>query len=69
METQLALADLNNGVFSSAIVAKIKEKRTELDRLLALEEYYWHQRSRSEWVQGGDRNTKFFSFKGVGSPA
>lgn len=26
--------------------------------LLALEEYYWRQRSRSEWLHGGDRKPK-----------
>lgn len=31
--------------------------------MLALEEYYWRQRSRVEWLRGGYKNTKIFHLK------
>ncbi|KAJ4843640.1 hypothetical protein Tsubulata_020155 [Turnera subulata] len=37
-----------------------KELLVEYDRVLAQEEMLWFQKSRSQWVQNGDRNTSFF---------
>ncbi|EXB74889.1 hypothetical protein L484_018597 [Morus notabilis] len=34
-----------------ALGASTGEKERELDRLLALEEYYWKQRARTEWLK------------------
>lgn len=31
----------------------------QLDHLLELNETYWKQRSRADWLLGGDRNTNF----------
>ncbi|XP_043710133.1 uncharacterized protein LOC122659040 [Telopea speciosissima] len=31
-----------------------------LDENMAREEVYWHQKSRVDWIQGGDKNTTFF---------
>lgn len=32
----------------------------QLDALLIREETFWRQRSRTQWMKEGDRNTRFF---------
>uniref|UniRef100_A0A803P8Y0 Reverse transcriptase domain-containing protein n=1 Tax=Cannabis sativa TaxID=3483 RepID=A0A803P8Y0_CANSA len=41
-------------------VNKIKSLHSHLDALLYKEETYWKQRSRTQWLAQGDKNTKFF---------
>ena len=43
--------------------AKINELRKEINELLEEEEIRWHQRSRVQWYQKGDRNTLYFHHK------
>uniref|UniRef100_A0A803QJ15 Reverse transcriptase domain-containing protein n=1 Tax=Cannabis sativa TaxID=3483 RepID=A0A803QJ15_CANSA len=39
---------------------KLSHLKSALDALLYKEEVYWRQRARVKWLNGGDRNTKFF---------
>uniref|UniRef100_A0A803NW04 Reverse transcriptase domain-containing protein n=1 Tax=Cannabis sativa TaxID=3483 RepID=A0A803NW04_CANSA len=45
---------------STESMEELKNSETILDDLLAQEETYWQQRSRVDWMQNGDQNTKFF---------
>ncbi|XP_030945837.1 uncharacterized protein LOC115970327 [Quercus lobata] len=42
------------------IVQQEADLRREVNVLLIKEEKMWHQRSRINWLQSGDQNTKFF---------
>ncbi|KAK8558699.1 hypothetical protein V6N12_041999 [Hibiscus sabdariffa] len=37
-----------------------KELRAELEQVLSHEESLWFQKSRSRWIESGDRNTRYF---------
>ncbi|XP_061368621.1 uncharacterized protein LOC133311578 [Gastrolobium bilobum] len=34
--------------------------RKELEEILSLEELLWFQKARTDWIKGGDRNTKYY---------
>ncbi|GMN19125.1 hypothetical protein TIFTF001_039727 [Ficus carica] len=34
-----------------------------MDQLLVLEEHYWRQWVRADWIKAGDKNTKFIYSK------
>lgn len=42
------------------IWAEIKSVQKRIDDLWQQEEVFWSQRSRLKWLEGGDKNTKFF---------
>ncbi|KAL6219427.1 hypothetical protein ACLB2K_007186 [Fragaria x ananassa] len=45
---------------SPSVGTQIASTIAAIDENWRLEEYYWHQRSRVNWLQVGDQNTSFF---------
>ena len=54
------MEEVSRRELSSENVARQKELAMEIEKLLEMEEMYWAQRSRLNWLQFGDRNTAYF---------
>ena len=42
---------------------EIRRLESQINAMLVDEEMYWKQRSRVDWLQEGDKNTKYFHAK------
>jgi hypothetical protein len=62
-KTQNELMEMQRLQEHQDITQQIVDKENELDRLLDGEEIWWKQRSGADWLQHGDKNTKFFHMK------
>lgn len=44
---------------AATLVVVYEETRKKLSKLFLGDEYFWKQRAKTYWLQGGDSNTKF----------
>lgn len=56
---QIYISELNNQNPSQESRAELHDKKYHLNQLLDLQEHYWHQRARVDWL-ARDRNTSYF---------
>ncbi|KAL9666828.1 hypothetical protein QQ045_001171 [Rhodiola kirilowii] len=55
--------ELQSAERTEEIIEKEIKATNELDEWMTREELLWRQRSRTEWLKAGDRNTAFFKVK------
>lgn len=58
LESQMA--QLNSTPRATANAEKEKEIQEQHQTVLAMNEYYWFQRARVNWILSGDNNTRYF---------
>jgi hypothetical protein len=54
---------MKTGIPTRDDINQIHQLENKLDELLQKEEQWWAQRAKSDWLQHGDKNSKFFHFK------
>ncbi|KAK2354861.1 hypothetical protein QL285_092328 [Trifolium repens] len=57
------LQEQKKGIPTRAQIKQIKHHETKLDALIQKEEQWWSQRAKTNWLQHGDKSSKFFHFK------
>ncbi|XP_057745491.1 uncharacterized protein LOC130963384 [Arachis stenosperma] len=62
-KAEKALKQLNSLPQNEETLWRTKMEEEELDDLIRMEEIWWSQRSRANWVAYGDKNTKFYHHK------
>jgi hypothetical protein len=60
---QTRLQNLNSISPTREQITTKHQLETNLDTLLLKEELWWSQRAKSNWLQHGDKNSKYFHFK------
>lgn len=59
---KVKLAELKKDQWSDQRAAEFENIVKEIEERWKVEEQYWGQRARLNWVRYGDKNSKFFSF-------
>lgn len=54
---------LSKGEITEQSKDEVAKLQAELEHVYMDEEIYWRQRSKNQWTQEGDRNTRFFHAK------
>ncbi|KAM1089376.1 hypothetical protein ACFX19_017361 [Malus domestica] len=59
-QVRLKLNSIDCQPFLDSTLSERHALTQQLDSILAQDETYWRQRSKTSWMRDGDRNTKFF---------
>lgn len=51
---------LQQGIMTLVELEQCRDLKIQVGKALELKEIFWHQRARVNWINAGDKNTKFF---------